>query len=131
MWTTVTQTLLFLCSFMVICPFVRAPLPDRDERSSVAIIETLLDCVNTVLCDIQRSARTQPLRDAMLDMQRERDTCCVEKRGTYERWDAKTMSLQIYYVVHNYAKLLNYANVLRATKVADNAKCKTRLFITQ
>ena len=68
MWTTVTETLLFLCSFVVICPFIRAPLPNRDERS-VSTIETVLDCVNTALRGIQRSMRTQPSRDAMLDMQ--------------------------------------------------------------
>ena len=71
MWTTVTETLLFLCSFVVICPFIRAPLPNRDERSSVSTIETVLDRVNTALRGIQRSMRTQPSRDAMLDMQRE------------------------------------------------------------
>ena len=71
MWTTVTETLLFLCSFVVICPFIRAPLPNRDERSSVSTIETVLNRVNTALCDIQRSIRTQPSRDAMFDMQRE------------------------------------------------------------
>ena len=66
MWTTVTETLLFLCSFVVICPFIRAPLPNRDERSSVSTIETVLDRVFT-----QRSMQTQPSRDAMFDMQRE------------------------------------------------------------
>ena len=71
MWTTVTETLLFLCSFVVICPFVGAPLPDRDERSSVATIETVPDRLNTALRGIHRSMRTQPSRDAMLDMQRE------------------------------------------------------------
>ena len=71
MWTTVTETLLFLCSFVVICPFIRAPLPNRDERSSVSTIETVLDRVNTALCGIQRNMRTQLSRDAMLDMQRE------------------------------------------------------------
>ena len=70
MWTTVTETL-FLCSFVVICPFVGALLPNRDERSPVATIKTVLDCVNTALRGIQRSMRTQPSRDAMLDMQRE------------------------------------------------------------
>ena len=55
MWTTVTETLLFLCSFVVICPFIRAPLPNRDERSSVSTIETVLDRVNTALRGIQRS----------------------------------------------------------------------------
>ena len=82
MWTTVTETLVCLCSFVVICPFVRAPLPNRDDKSSVATIETILDCVNIALCGIQRNMRTQPSRDAMLDMQR--DTCCVEECGTYE-----------------------------------------------
>ena len=48
-----------------------APLPNRDERSSVSTIETVLDRVNTALRGIQRSMRTQPSRDAMLDMQRE------------------------------------------------------------
>ena len=43
---------------------------------------------------------------------------------------ANWLTLQIYCVVHNYAKLLNYANVRRARKVGDNTKCKTRLFIT-
>ena len=71
MWTTVTETLVCLCSFVVLCPFVRAPLPNRDERSSVATIETVLDRVNIALCGIQRNMRTQPSRDAMLDMQRE------------------------------------------------------------
>ena len=71
MWTTVTETLLFLCSFVVICPFIRAPLPNRDERSSVSTIETVLDRVNTALCSTQHSMQTQPSRDAMLDMQRE------------------------------------------------------------
>ena len=56
---------------MVICPFIRAPLPNRDERSSVSTTETVLDCVNTDLRGIQRSMRTQPSRDAMLNMQRE------------------------------------------------------------
>ena len=70
MWTTVTETL-FLCSFVVTCPFVRAPLPNRDERSSVATIKTVFDRVNTALRGVQRSMRTQPSRDAMLDMQRE------------------------------------------------------------
>ena len=65
-----TETL-FLRSFVVICPFIRAPLPNRDERSSVSTIETVLDRINTALRDIQRSIRTQPSRDAMLDMQRE------------------------------------------------------------
>ena len=60
MWTTVTETLVCLCSFVVICPFVRAPLPNRDERSSVATIETVLDRVNIALCGIQRNMRTQP-----------------------------------------------------------------------
>ena len=71
MWTTVTETLLFLCSFVVICPSVRARLPNRDERSSVATIETVLGRVNTAVRGIQCSMRTQPSRDAMLDMQRE------------------------------------------------------------
>ena len=71
MCTTVTETLLFLCSFVVICPFVRAPLPNRDEISSVATIETVIDRVNTALHGIQRSMRTQPSRDATLDMQGE------------------------------------------------------------
>ena len=71
MWTTVTETLFFLCSFVVICPFVRAPLLDSDKRSSVAIIETVIDRVNTALRGIQRSMPTQPSRDATLYMQRE------------------------------------------------------------
>ena len=71
MWTTVTETLLFLCSFVVICPFIRAPLPNRDERSSASTIETVLDRVNTALRGTQRSMQTQPSRDAMLDIQRE------------------------------------------------------------
>ena len=71
MWTTVTETLLFLCSFVVIYPFIQALLPNRDERSSVSTIETVLDRVNTALRGVQRSIRTQPSRDAMLDMQRE------------------------------------------------------------
>ena len=71
MWTTVTETLLFLCNLVVICPFIRAPLPDGDERSSVSTIETFLNRVNTALRGIQCSVRTQPSRDAMLDMQRE------------------------------------------------------------
>ena len=71
MWTTVTETLLFLCSFVVICPFIRAPLPNRDERSSVSTIETVLDRVNTAFRGTQRSMQTQPSRDSMLDMQRE------------------------------------------------------------
>ena len=88
MWTTVTETLLFLCSFVVICPFIRAPpLPNRDERSSVSTIETVLDPVNTALRGVQRSMRTQPSRDAMLDMQR--DTCCVEKCGTHDHMNAE------------------------------------------
>ena len=66
MWTTVKETL-FLYSFVVICPFVRAPLPNRDERSSVATIRTVL----RALRGIQHSMRTQPSRNAMLDMQRE------------------------------------------------------------
>ena len=78
MWTTVTETLVCLRSCAVICPFVRAPLPNRDERSSVATIETVLDGVNIALCGIQRNMRAQPSRDA------ERDTCCVEECGTYE-----------------------------------------------
>ena len=71
MRTIVTKTLLFLCSFVVICPFIRAPLRNRDERSSVSTIQTVLDRVNTALRGIQRSMRTQPSSDAMLDMQRE------------------------------------------------------------
>ena len=71
MWTNVTETLLFLCSFVVICPFIRAHLPNRDERSSVSTIEIVLDCVNTALHGTQPSMQTQPSRDAMLDMQRE------------------------------------------------------------
>ena len=71
MWTTVTETLVCLCSFVVICPFVRAPHPNRDERSSGATIETVLDRVNIALCGIQRNMRVQPSRDAMLEMQRE------------------------------------------------------------
>ena len=59
MRTTVTETLLFLCSFVVIRPSIRAPLPNRDERSSVS----------------------------------ERDTCCVEKCGTYERMNAGARKL--------------------------------------
>ena len=91
MWTAVTETLLFLCSFVVICPFVRAPLPNRDERSSVATIETVIDRVNTALRGIKRSMRMQPSRDATLDMQR--DTCCVEKCGTYERMNVVARKL--------------------------------------
>ena len=60
MWTTVTETLLFLCSLVVICPFIRAPLPNRDEKSSASTIETVFDRVNTALHGIQRSMRTQP-----------------------------------------------------------------------
>ena len=56
---------------MVVCPFIRTPLPNRDERSSVSTIETVLDRVNAALRGIQRSMRTQPSRDAMLDRQRE------------------------------------------------------------
>ena len=87
MWTTVTETLLFSCSFVVICPFIRAPLPNRDERSSVSTIEIVLDRVNTALRGTQRSMQ----RDAMLDMQR--DTCCVEKCGTYERMNVGAQKL--------------------------------------
>ena len=71
MWTTVTETLLFLCSFVIICPFLRAPHPNRDESSSVATTETVIDRVNTALRGIQRSMRTLPSKDATLDMQRE------------------------------------------------------------
>ena len=71
MWTAVTETLLFLCSFVVMCPFIRALLPSRDERSAVATIKTVLDHVNAALRGIQCSMQTQPSRDAMLDMQRE------------------------------------------------------------
>ena len=87
MWTTVTETLLFLCSFVVICPFIRAPLPNRDERSSVSTIEIVLDRVNTALRGTQRSMQ----RDAMLDMQR--DTWCVEKCGAYERMNVGAQKL--------------------------------------
>ena len=93
MWTAVTETLLFLCSFVVKCPFIQAPLPNRDERSSVSTIETVLDRLNTALRGIQRSMRTQPSRDAMLDMQREISTCCVEKCGTYERMNVGARKL--------------------------------------
>ena len=37
---------------------------------------------------------------------------------------ANWLTLQIYRVVHNCEKLLNYANVLLAKKVGDNANAK-------
>ena len=43
---------------------------------------------------------------------------------------ANWLTLQIYRVVHNCEKLLNYANVLLAKKSWRQRKCKTRLFIT-
>ena len=87
MWTTVTETFLFLCSFVVICPFVRAPLPKRDKRSSVAAIETVLDRVNTALLE-HTAFKGHHAQHA------ERDTCCVEKCGMYERMNAGVRKLQ-------------------------------------
>ena len=47
-----------------------------------------------------------------------------------QKLSANWLTLQIYCVVHNYAKLLNYANILRARKVGDNTKCKMHSFTT-
>ena len=92
MWTTVTETLLFLCSFVVTCPFIRALLPNRDERSSVSTIETVLDHVNTAL----HGNSTQYANTAFKGCHArhaERDTCCVEKCGTYERMNVGARKL--------------------------------------
>ena len=66
-----SQKLCYFCVVLWLRPFIRAPLPNRDERSSVSTIETVLDRVNTALRGIQRSMRTQPSEDAMFDMHRE------------------------------------------------------------
>ena len=92
MWTTVTETLLFLCNLVVKCPFIRAPLPNGDQRSSVSTIETVLDRVNTALRGIQRSMRAQPSKECHA-RHAERDTCCVEKCGTYERMNVGARKL--------------------------------------
>ena len=88
MWTTVTKTLLFLCSFVVICPFIRAPLPNRDERSSVSTIETALDCPSWYSTQYANTAFK-----GCHAQHAERDTCCVEKCGTYERMNVGARKL--------------------------------------
>ena len=88
MWTTVTETLLLLCSFVVICPFIRALLPNRDERSSVSTIETILDCPSWYSRQYANIAfKGCHARHA------ERDMCCVEKCGTYERMNVGARKL--------------------------------------
>ena len=62
-----------LCYFCVVLWLYVLSFEHRylTERSSVSTIKTVLDRVNTDLRGIQRSMRTQPSRDVMLDMQRE------------------------------------------------------------
>ena len=62
---------LYFCVVLWLCPFIHAPLLNRDERSSVSTMETVLDRVSTALHGIQRSMRAQPSEDAIFDMHRE------------------------------------------------------------
>ena len=85
MWVTVIETFLFLCSFVVICSFIREPLPNRDERSSVSTIKTVLSWCSTHYANT--AVKGCHARYA------ERDTCCVEECGTYERMNVGALKL--------------------------------------